>query len=80
MVKHNNPCGVTLVPKSFPGAQKLALTRAWKADPISAFGGVVIFTDPINDEIAHWLGQHFIELVAAPSAGSAISSSSDDAF
>ena len=67
IVKHNNPCGVALVPKSHPGAQKLALIRAWEGDPVSAFGGVLVFTDPIEDDGATWLSQHFVELVAAPS-------------
>jgi len=70
IVKHNNPCGVTLIPKgqfkNLGDAQKLALTRAWEGDPVSSFGGVVVFTHPIEDSVAEWLGQHFVELVAAP--------------
>jgi phosphoribosylaminoimidazolecarboxamide formyltransferase/IMP cyclohydrolase len=66
IVKHNNPCGVTSVPKSTPHAQKVALMRAWEGDPVSSFGGVLVFTDPIEDEVAVWLSQHFVELVAAP--------------
>jgi phosphoribosylaminoimidazolecarboxamide formyltransferase / IMP cyclohydrolase len=66
IVKHNNPCGAAIVPKSQPNAQKLALMKAWEGDPVSAFGGVLIFTDPIEEEVANWLNQNFIELVAAP--------------
>lgn len=66
IVKHNNPCGVTMIPKSTPQAQKLALMRAWEGDPVSAFGGVLVFTDPIEDEVASWLSERFVELVAAP--------------
>jgi phosphoribosylaminoimidazolecarboxamide formyltransferase/IMP cyclohydrolase len=66
IVKHNNPCGVAWVPKSHPSAQKLALTRAWEGDPISSFGGVLVFTDPLEEEVSTWLSQHFIEMVAAP--------------
>jgi len=66
IVKHGNPCGVAVVPKSVPQAQKIALTRAWEGDPVSAFGGVLVFTDPLEDEVATWLAQHFVELVAAP--------------
>jgi phosphoribosylaminoimidazolecarboxamide formyltransferase/IMP cyclohydrolase len=66
IVKHNNPCGVALVPKITPGAQKLALMKAWDGDPMSAFGGVLVFTDEIEEEVAVWLSQHFVELVAAP--------------
>lgn len=66
IVKHNNPCGVALVPRSQPQAQKLALIRAWEGDPISAFGGVVVFTDPIDRDTAGFLSERFVELVAAP--------------
>jgi phosphoribosylaminoimidazolecarboxamide formyltransferase/IMP cyclohydrolase len=66
IVKHNNPCGVALVPRSEPEAQKLALMKAWEGDPVSAFGGVLVFTDPIEDDTADWLSERFVELVAAP--------------
>jgi phosphoribosylaminoimidazolecarboxamide formyltransferase/IMP cyclohydrolase len=66
IVKHNNPCGVALIPKGQPEAQKLALLRAWEGDPVSAFGGVVVFTDPIEEATAAWLAEKFVELVGAP--------------
>ena len=66
IVKHNNPCGVAMIQKSEPQAQKQALLRAWEGDPVSAFGGVVVFTDPLQEETASWLAERFIELVAAP--------------
>ncbi|MCM2277528.1 MAG: bifunctional phosphoribosylaminoimidazolecarboxamide formyltransferase/IMP cyclohydrolase [Oligoflexia bacterium] len=65
IVKHNNPCGVALVPKAVPGAQKIALAKAWEGDPVSAFGGVLVFTDPLERETADWLAERFVELVAA---------------
>ncbi|MGK5085676.1 bifunctional phosphoribosylaminoimidazolecarboxamide formyltransferase/IMP cyclohydrolase [Bdellovibrionota bacterium FG-1] len=65
IVKHNNPCGVALMPQG-PQAQKAALIRAWEGDPVSAFGGVLVFTDPLEDETALWLSEKFVELVAAP--------------
>jgi phosphoribosylaminoimidazolecarboxamide formyltransferase/IMP cyclohydrolase len=65
IVKHNNPCGVASLPKK-PGAQKQALLRAWEGDPVSAFGGVLVFTDPIENDTASWLAERFVELVAAP--------------
>jgi phosphoribosylaminoimidazolecarboxamide formyltransferase/IMP cyclohydrolase len=70
IVKHNNPCGVALVPKSTPQAQKVALLRAWEGDPVSAFGGVLVFTDPLEPETAAWLAERFVELVAAPKMSS----------
>jgi phosphoribosylaminoimidazolecarboxamide formyltransferase/IMP cyclohydrolase len=65
IVKHNNPCGVALVPKG-AGAQKAALLRAWEGDPVSAFGGVLAFTDELEEDTAAWLSERFVELVAAP--------------
>lgn len=66
IVKHNNPCGVTMVPKAIGGAQKLALLRAWEGDPVSAFGGVLVFTDPLDVEVMSWLSDRFVEVIAAP--------------
>ncbi len=66
VVKHNGPCGVSMIDRDHPAAQKNALLRAWEGDPVSAFGGVVVFTDPVTDECFEWLAAHFIEAVAAP--------------
>ncbi len=70
IVKHNNPCGVAVAPRSDRGdgvsAQKRALLRAWEGDPVSAFGGVLVFTDPLEADVAEWLAERFVELVAAP--------------
>jgi phosphoribosylaminoimidazolecarboxamide formyltransferase/IMP cyclohydrolase len=69
IVKHNNPCGVAMIPKG-PGAQMKALEKAWEGDPVSAFGGVVVFTDPIESDVASWLSERFVELVSAPGLSS----------
>lgn len=69
IIKHNNPCGVALVPKqgrTADEAQKLAFLRAWEGDPVSAFGGVLVFTDPVTREVAELLAGRFVELIAAP--------------
>ncbi|HTL13116.1 MAG TPA: bifunctional phosphoribosylaminoimidazolecarboxamide formyltransferase/IMP cyclohydrolase [Bdellovibrionota bacterium] len=68
IVKHNNPCGVALIPKghSVNHAQLLALEKAWEGDPVSAFGGVLVFTDPLGNGAAAWLAERFVEAVAAP--------------
>ena len=66
IVKHNNPCGVALVPGKGADAQLRALELAWAGDPVSAFGGVLIFTDPLEEKVAGVLAERFIELVAAP--------------
>jgi phosphoribosylaminoimidazolecarboxamide formyltransferase/IMP cyclohydrolase len=69
IVKHNNPCGVAWVPfgeKGLAEAQLQALMHAWEGDLVSAFGGVLVFTDEIQDSAATWLSERFVELVAAP--------------
>ena len=76
IVKHNNPCGVATISRmgstedspniSLGEAQMTALQRAWEGDPVSAFGGVLVFTDEIQENVAVWLAERFVELVAAP--------------
>lgn len=66
IVKHNNPCGVASVKKSTANAQLRALEKAWQGDPISAFGGVLIFTDEIDDEVLKYFESRFVELISAP--------------
>lgn len=43
-----------------------AFTRAWSADPLSAFGGIVALNRPCTREIAEALSKVFIEIVLAP--------------
>jgi phosphoribosylaminoimidazolecarboxamide formyltransferase/IMP cyclohydrolase len=73
IVKHNNPCGVAVVrvtektgQHGNAGAQLEALQNAWGGDPVSAFGGVLAFTHPLEIPTATWLHERFVELVAAP--------------
>lgn len=66
IVKHNNPCGVASVPKSTGHAQLRALEKAWAGDPVSAFGGVLIFTDEIDAEVLNYFQNRFVELISAP--------------
>ena len=47
IVKHTNPCGV-----ASRGDLKEAYRLAVRADPISAFGGIVAFNCPIDEELA----------------------------
>ncbi len=64
IVKHNNPCGVGL------GATPLdAYSHALACDPLSAFGGVVAFNRPIDEELAKRLNEQFIEVLIAPAYG-----------
>ncbi len=62
VVKHNEPAGVGL------GARALdAFTRAFEADALSAFGGVVAFNVEVDAATAEALAKPFLECVAAPS-------------
>jgi len=61
VIKHNNPCGVAL-------GQTLteAYQRAFQADAVSAFGGIVAFNRPIDTATATALTETFLECVVAP--------------
>jgi phosphoribosylaminoimidazolecarboxamide formyltransferase/IMP cyclohydrolase len=61
IVKHNNPCGVAI------GRTALdAYERAFNADPISAFGGIVVLNRPVDVPLAERLVEQFIEVLFAP--------------
>jgi len=60
IVKHANPCGVS-INKNHLTSYKLAL----ECDPISAFGGVVSFNFKINKSLALELNSIFLEVVTA---------------
>ncbi|MDD4126259.1 MAG: bifunctional phosphoribosylaminoimidazolecarboxamide formyltransferase/IMP cyclohydrolase [Methanomicrobium sp.] len=62
IVKHNNPCGVSL------GDTVLeAYTKARDVDPISAYGGIVALNRGVEADVAKELASTFIEVVIAPS-------------
>jgi phosphoribosylaminoimidazolecarboxamide formyltransferase/IMP cyclohydrolase len=62
IVKHNNPCGVAISKKSLSDAFK----RALDTDPLSAFGGVVAFNQPMDAETAKMMKDIFLEVIIAP--------------
>ncbi|HYI92597.1 MAG TPA: bifunctional phosphoribosylaminoimidazolecarboxamide formyltransferase/IMP cyclohydrolase [Bryobacteraceae bacterium] len=62
IIKHTNPCGCA-EQESLAEAYR----KAFEADPISAFGGVLAFNKPINAETATEISKTFIEAIAAPS-------------
>jgi phosphoribosylaminoimidazolecarboxamide formyltransferase/IMP cyclohydrolase len=62
IVKHTNPCGAAERPSLF-GAWQAALS----GDPVSAFGGVVALTGPVDAVLAEALVAIFLEVVVAPS-------------
>lgn len=61
IVKHTAPCGVALG-KDILDAYK----KAFDCDPVSAFGGIVAFTQCVNKEIAKLLNSVFLEVIIAP--------------
>lgn len=66
VVKHANPCGAAVAPDLVT-----AYDRAFDADPMSAFGGIVAFSGPVTANLA----QH---LVANPKADVLIAPAYDD--
>lgn len=61
IVKHANPCGVAL------GANMLNVyKRAFNADSLSAFGGIIAINQPCDDILAEEISKVFVEIVLAP--------------
>jgi phosphoribosylaminoimidazolecarboxamide formyltransferase/IMP cyclohydrolase len=63
IVKHANPCGVAM-----HDDLAVAYERAFAADPISAFGGIVAMNRKLDAETAGELVKIFTEVVVAPEA------------
>lgn len=60
-LKHMNPCGAAV------GADVLdAWTRAYEADKVSIYGGIVAFNREVNEETALQMKPIFLEIVMAP--------------
>ncbi len=62
IVKHANPCGAATA-----ATIDEAYGKAFQADPVSAFGGIVALNRPCTKEIAQAINLIFIEVVIAPS-------------
>ncbi|MEH2456666.1 bifunctional phosphoribosylaminoimidazolecarboxamide formyltransferase/IMP cyclohydrolase [Nostoc sp.] len=62
IIKHTNPCGTALGSSIFEAYQK-----AFNADSVSAFGGIVALNRPIDAATASELTKTFLECVVAPS-------------
>ncbi|MBN4005603.1 bifunctional phosphoribosylaminoimidazolecarboxamide formyltransferase/IMP cyclohydrolase [Nostoc sp. LPT] len=62
IIKHTNPCGTALGNTIFEAYQK-----AFNADSVSAFGGIVALNRPIDAATASELTKTFLECVVAPS-------------
>jgi len=61
IVKHNNPCGVSLGDSGLD-----AYERARDCDPISAFGGVIAVNRKVDLALAESLHKNFVEVLIAP--------------
>ena len=61
IVKHANPCGVAT------GASlAAAYEKAFKTDPLSAFGGILAFNRALDRAAAEAASQQFAEVIVAP--------------
>ncbi|HPW99975.1 MAG TPA: bifunctional phosphoribosylaminoimidazolecarboxamide formyltransferase/IMP cyclohydrolase [Sedimentibacter sp.] len=60
--KHANPCGVGTADNIYD-----AYLKAFDADPVSIFGGIVAFNREIDEKTAEELNKIFVEIIAAPS-------------
>jgi phosphoribosylaminoimidazolecarboxamide formyltransferase/IMP cyclohydrolase len=61
IVKHLTPCGVAI-----DDSAENSFKKAFEADPISAFGGIVALNRPVSAELATKLVGPFLECVIAP--------------
>lgn len=60
-IKHMTPCGVGL------GVDlKAAWDKAYSADPVSIFGGIVVTNQTITAEVAELMSKIFLEVIVAP--------------
>ncbi len=63
IVKHANPCGVAISKTSLADA----FAKAMACDPVSAFGGIIGLSRPLDETTAKAISETFFEVIAAPS-------------
>ncbi len=61
IIKHANPCGAAL-----GATADEAYRKAFDADSLSAFGGIVAFNRPVNLKCVEHIGSTFLECIIAP--------------
>ncbi|MDE2337434.1 MAG: bifunctional phosphoribosylaminoimidazolecarboxamide formyltransferase/IMP cyclohydrolase [Alphaproteobacteria bacterium] len=66
VIKHLTPCGIALAKTPLE-----ALERAWAGDPVSAFGSILCFNTEVDEGVAAWLSDKFVEVILAPSFSAA---------
>jgi phosphoribosylaminoimidazolecarboxamide formyltransferase / IMP cyclohydrolase len=62
IIKHTNPCGC-----AEQVTQLEAYLKAYEADPVSAFGGVLAFNRELEADTADEVAKLFVEAIVAPS-------------
>lgn len=60
IIKHTNPCGV-----SSSNNEIECFVKAFNADPISAYGGILAFNFEVNKELAKEISKHFFDIILA---------------
>jgi phosphoribosylaminoimidazolecarboxamide formyltransferase/IMP cyclohydrolase len=61
IIKHTNPCGC-----AEQSVLADAYRKAYEADPVSAYGGVIGINRTVDEETARELAKTFLEAIAAP--------------
>ncbi|HHV77428.1 MAG TPA: bifunctional phosphoribosylaminoimidazolecarboxamide formyltransferase/IMP cyclohydrolase [Syntrophothermus lipocalidus] len=61
IIKHTNPCGTAVADDLVSAYEK-----AFAADPVSAFGGIIAFNRVVDADTAKKVAEPFMEVVVAP--------------
>ncbi len=61
IIKHTNPCGVGVADAPLAAFQKAKAT-----DPVSAFGGIIAFSNLVDEAAAKEIAEMFAEVIIAP--------------
>ncbi len=61
IIKHTNPCGTAIA-----ATLEEAYERAFAADPLSAFGGIIALNRPVDIATAEKAAEPFMEVIIAP--------------
>ncbi|HSD64046.1 MAG TPA: bifunctional phosphoribosylaminoimidazolecarboxamide formyltransferase/IMP cyclohydrolase [Ignavibacteriaceae bacterium] len=62
IIKHQNPAGAAIAKDS-----QEAYIKALRCDPVSAYGGIVVFSKEVDSSLAEKLNEIFLEIICAPS-------------
>jgi phosphoribosylaminoimidazolecarboxamide formyltransferase / IMP cyclohydrolase len=61
VIKHTNPCGVGVAQTALAAFHKAKAT-----DPVSAFGGIIAFSNGVDEAAAKEIAEMFAEVIIAP--------------